>query len=353
MRVTPKSILRAQRLFIPAVLAAVLTAMAGCASLGESASPANTQAGDSSQSALKVASTVSPITSLAENIGGDRIQLTGIVPEGTNSHTFEPAPSVAAILAEADLFIANGLFLEEPTIRMAEANKKEGAVHLILGPKTVTEDEWVFDFSFPEGEGHPNPHLWTAPQLAVRYAEHIRDELVRLDGTNADFYRQNYVKLAASIEDLDRRIFQAVETIPPENRKLLTYHDSFPYFGPRYGFEIIGAIQPSDFTEPSAREVASLIDQVRENNVPAVFGSEVFPSPVLQQIAREGGAEFVDQLRDDDLPGGPGDPEHTYMGLILEDVRIITTALGGDPAALEGYDPSHVIEGESGAVYPQ
>ncbi len=302
---------------------------------------------------LKVSATVSPITSLAENIGGDRIELTGIVPEGTNSHTFEPAPSVAVILAETDLFIANGLFLEEPTIKMAEANRKAGAVHLILGPKTVTEDEWVFDFSFPEEDGHPNPHLWTAPNLALKYAEFIRDELSALDPANADYYRGNFDKLAATINDLDQRIFEAVETIPPENRKLLTYHDSFPYFGPRYGFEIIGAIQPSDFTEPSAREVASLIDQVRDNNVPAIFGSEVFPSPVLEQIAREGGAEFVDQLRDDDLPGAPGDPEHTYMGLILVDVQIMTTALGGDPAALDGYDPGKVFEGESGAIYPQ
>ena len=302
---------------------------------------------------LKVASTVSPITSLAENIGGDRIDLTGIVPEGTNSHTFEPAPSVAVTLAETDLFIANGLFLEEPTINMAQSNRKAGSAHLILGPKTITEDQWVFDFSFPEDEGHPNPHLWTAPHLALKYAEFIRDELVALDPANADYYRGNFDKLSAKINDLDQRIYQAVETIPPENRKLLTYHDSFPYFGPRYGFEIIGAIQPSDFTEPSAREVASLIDQVRENNVPAIFGSEVFPSPVLQQIAREGGAEFVDQLRDDDLPGEPGNLDHTYMGLILEDVRIITTALGGDPAALDGYDPSQVFEGQSGAIYPQ
>ncbi|MCY4366286.1 MAG: metal ABC transporter substrate-binding protein [Chloroflexi bacterium] len=353
MRTTLKSILRLQRLSILAVLATVLTATVGCATQGESGSPANVETGDSSRAALKVASTVSPITSLAENIGGDRIRLTGIVPEGTNSHTFEPAPSVAAILAEADLFIANGLFLEEPTIRMAEANQKEGAVHLILGPKTITEEEWVFDFSFPQDEGHPNPHLWTAPHLALRYAQHIRDELVRLDADNAAYYEENFDALAASINDLDRRVMAATETIPPVNRKLLTYHDSFPYFGPRYGFEIIGAIQPSDFTEPSAREVASLIDQVRESEVPAIFGSEVFPSPVMQQIAREGGAEFVDELRDDDLPGGPGDPEHTYMGLILEDVRIIVNALEGDPSPLEGYDPGHVFEGESGAVYPQ
>ena len=302
---------------------------------------------------LKVVSTVSPITSLIENIGGTRIDLEGVVPEGVNSHTFEPAPSVAALLSEADLFIANGLFLEEPTIEMARANKKAGTVIVTLGDKAVTREEWVFDFSFPAEDGHPNPHLWTSPPLALRYAELIRDELTALDPDNASYYDENLATLRERIDDLDRRIVEAVATVPPENRKLLTYHDSFPYFGPRYGFEIIGAVQPSDFTEPSAREVAQLIDQIRASDVPAIFGSEVFPSPVMQQIASEGGAEFVDQLRDDDLPGAPGDPQHTYLGLILTDVEIIVTALGGTTDALDGFDPSLVFEGDSGAHYPQ
>ena len=332
----------------PALLALVLMLLAmACTSDEENG------AGENATGKLRVASTVSPITSLAENIGGTRIDLEGIVPEGVNSHTFEPAPSVAAVLSEADLFIANGLFLEEPTIEMARANKKPGAVIATLGDKAVSREEWVFDFSFPSEDGHPNPHLWTSPPLGLRYAELIRDELVALDPDNASYYNDNLEALRERIEDLDRRTAEAVATIPPENRKLLTYHDSFPYFGPRYGFEIIGAVQPSDFTEPSAREVAQLIEQIRESQVPAIFGSEVFPSPVMEQIAREGGAEFVDQLRDDDLPGAPGDPRHTYLGLILTDVEIIVTALGGSTDALQGFDPSLVFEGDSGAHYPQ
>ena len=114
---------------------------------------------------LRVVSTVSPITSLVENIGGTRIQLEGVVPEGTNSHSFEPAPSVATVLSNADLFVANGLFLEEPTIEMARANLKPDGVILTLGDQAVSKDEWVFDFSFPESDGHPNPHLWTASRL--------------------------------------------------------------------------------------------------------------------------------------------------------------------------------------------
>ena len=334
-----------------------LACSSGAASTGtvEPAPAAQSEVQSEAQSVagLRVVSTVSPITSLVENVGGDRIALEGIVPEGANSHTFEPAPSVAAVLARADLFVANGLFLEEPTIEMARANRKPGALILLLGDRTITREEWVFDFSFPDSERQPNPHLWTAPHLALKYAELIRDELAVLDPANADYYNENYGKLKTRIEDLDGRIAAAMDTIPPQNRKLLTYHDSFPFFGPRYGLEIIGAVQPSDFTEPSAREVARLIDQIRETEVPAIFGSAVFPSPVMEQIAKESGAEFVDKLRDDDLPGVPGAARHSYLGLILEDAHTIVSALGGDPSPLDGFDPGLVFAGQSRAVYPQ
>ena len=236
---------------------------------------------------------------------------------------------------------------------MAQASKQDHAEILTLADKAITRDQWVFDFSFPEEGGHPNPHLWTAPLLALRYAEIAKERLSALDPGNASYYNENYARLKTRIEDLDRRIESAVNTIPPQNRKLLTYHDSFPFFAPRYGMEIIGAIQPSDFTQPSVRDVAGLIDQVRESGVPAIFGSEVFPSDVMEQIATEGGAQFVDQLRDDDLPGAPGDPLHSYLGMMVSNTRIIVSSLGGNPSALEGFDASPVFEGESGAVYPQ
>jgi manganese/iron transport system substrate-binding protein len=302
---------------------------------------------------LKVVTTVSPITSIAENIGGDKIELEGVVPEGVNSHTFEPPPSLAATMEDADLIVVNGLALEEPTIELAEANKPDDTPILVLGDNTVSEEEWKFDFSFPESEGNPNPHLWPNPFHGLKYAELIRDQLVELDPENADYYNANYEAFEAKINEVDELTKQAVATVPEENRKLLTYHDSWAYWAPVYGFEVIGAVQPSDFSEPSAQEVADLIDQVRELDLPAVFGSEVFPSDVLEQIAEEGGAEFVDDLRDDDLPGAPGDPEHTYVGLIAQNMRIMIPALGGSAAVWDTFDPSPVFEGESNAEYPQ
>ncbi len=302
---------------------------------------------------LRVVTSVSPITSLAESVGGDRIALEGIVPEGADSHTFEPAPSAARAMAEADLIALNGLFLEEPALEMAQANKKDGAVILLLGNRAVSREEWAFGASFPESRGHPNPHLWMSPPLALRYAALIRDELSALDAPNADYYAANYERLRGRLEALDRAIAEAVATIPPANRKLLTYHDSFPYFAARYGMEVIAAAQPSDFTEPSARSVASLIEQVRESGVPAVFGSQAFPSPSLERIAEASGARFVDSLRDDDLPGAPDDPRHSYLGMMLANTETMVAALGGSADALVALDADPSLQVAGGAAYPQ
>ncbi len=295
---------------------------------------------------LRVVTTVSPITNIIQNIGGDHIEVTGIVPEGVNSHTFEPAPSDARLLAQADIIFVNGLFLEEPTIKLAEANKREGVEIVSLGEQTVTPEEYVFDFSFPKEAGNPNPHLWMNPLYAARYAELVAESLAAADPANADDYQANAAAFAARIDVLDKAIAATLNTVPAEKRRLLTYHDSFAYFAPRYGFTVLGAVQPADFSEPSAQEVAQLITQLREEKIPAIFGSEVFSSPILEQIAKESGAVFIDQLRDDDLPGEPGDDNHSYFGLMVEDVRVITEALGGDVGGMDGIETGNLSGGK-------
>ena len=311
------------------------------------------QNADREDTRLKVVTTVSPITSIVENIGGPRISLEGVVPEGVNSHTFEPTPSMAKLMAGADLIIINGLFLEEPTLALAESNKKDDAVILALGDRSVTPDEWQFDFTFPESAGHPNPHLWPDPNLGLRYAELVQDRLAALDPDNAAYYAGNLEIFRGKVEKMDQAIGAAVATVPEGNRKLLTYHDSWAYFAKQYGMEVIGAVQPSNFSQPSVREVAELIDQVKELGLPAVFGSEVFSSDVLEAIASEADAQFIDDLADDDLPGKPGDPGHTYLGLMKQNLAAMIPALGGDASAVTGLDIRNVFDGASGAVYPQ
>ena len=125
---------------------------------------------------LDVATTVAPISSLAREIGGDRIRLHGLIPDATNSHTFEPSPSDAKVLSKADLIVVNGLHLEQPTLDLAEASKSPEAVIRFLGDNTITQADWLFDFSFPESAGDPNPHLW----MNVQYADPLRAADARL-----------------------------------------------------------------------------------------------------------------------------------------------------------------------------
>ena len=298
---------------------------------------------------LVIATTVAPITSIVANIAGDRADVTGLVPEGTNSHTYEPKPSVAELLARADVVYVNGLQLEELTADLAQANLKAGAELIELGTRVLPADEWIYDFSFPKAGGKPNPHLWTDPLLARRYAEVVAEDLAERDPDNAAYYRSNLTKFDALITELDTAMRTAFATVP--TRELLTYHDAYAYFAADYDWRVIGAIQVSDVEEPTPREVADLIDQIRAEQVPAIFGSEVFPSPVLEQIARETGTTYIDDLRDDDLPGVPGDLEHSWLGLMVFDFRTITAALGGDPSALDALEIRDVAPDE--AAYPQ
>jgi len=284
-----------------------------------------------------VVTTVAPLRNIIEEVGGDRISVVALVPEGTNSHTFDPPPSAVGEIEKADLIIINGLNLELPTLELAKANAPDDRI-VELGDRAISREEYVFDFSFPEEDGNPNPHLWTAPDQAVKYVEIVQAELSKVDPDGEEYYNANAERFIQRLWELDEAIAAATQTIPEAHRKLITYHDSFPYFAPRYGLEVIGAIQPSDFSEPSPREVADLIAQVRAAGVPAIFGSEVFPSEVLDTIAQEAGAVQVSTLSDDDLPGEPGDAENTLVAMMVENVRTMVTALGGDASALDGFD---------------
>jgi len=286
-----------------------------------------------------IVTTVSPITNMVQNIGGIHIRVTGIVPGGVDSHTFEPIPSDIKTLQAADMIVMNGLDLELPTLILTEKVKKATASILQLGNRALKEEDWRYDFSFPREHGHPNPHVWLNIALVMRYAEIVKDQLIAMDPANTASYQQNAAIYLAKLQKLDEAIFKCVESIPENNRKLVTYHDSFAYFAPRYGMTVIAAIQPSDFSEPGPQEVISIIKQIRETGVPAIFGSEVFPSKVMAQIARESKAKFVDQLSDDALPAAPN---HSFIGMMVHNMTIMTEALGGNPTCVANIDVSNI-----------
>jgi len=300
---------------------------------------------------VQVVTTVAPITSIAANVIGDCATIVGIVPEGTNSHTFEPPPSAAEVMTTADVVFINGLQLEEPTKELAQANVADGVSIVELGDETISPDQYKYDFSFPEDGGKPNPHLWTDPTLVKVYADIIRETMIETVPECADEMNENFDEFVVLVDEFDVAIREAFETVPEEQRKLVTYHDAYAYFADTYGWNVIGAVQPADFGDPTPADVVSLIEQIEAEQVPAIFGSEVFPSPILEQIAEETGAVYVDDLRDDDLPGAPGEVDHSWLGLMKFNFITMTEALGGDAGVLEAFEVRNVATDD--AEYPQ
>jgi ABC-type Zn uptake system ZnuABC Zn-binding protein ZnuA len=312
------------------LIAAASLVLSACGS-GDSGS---TDSG-ASDDRLVVAATVAPITNIVSIVGGDLVEVEGIVPEGSDSHTFEPAPQVAELVSRADVIFVNGLQLEDPTIALAEANLKPGAEIVEIGTRLLPESDYLYDFSFPEEEGKPNPHLWTDPTYVIEYADVVREVLSERDPDNADAFTANFEAFTAEVAKLDAAVRTDQECLAVEDRKLVTYHDAYAYFAKNYDWTVIGAIEPSSFDEPTPAEVAQLIDQIREENVQVIFGSEVFPSNVLQVIADEAGVRYEDSLRDDDLPGAPGDEEHSLLHLLRYNFRTMISGLGCTPTELD------------------
>ncbi len=331
----------------PLVLASASAAalvLAGCGGSDDSATEPD---GDS----ILVATTVSPITSIVSRVGGDCVDVRGIVPEGTNSHTFEPAPSVAALLSDADVVFINGLKLEDPTLAMAEANMADGAELVELGTVALPEEDYIFDFSFPEEDGKPNPHLWTDPTYAIVYADIVREVLSERDPECADQMQENFEAFAAQAEELAEAVRLDQQTVPAGGLKLVTYHDAYAYFAENFGWQVVGAVQPSDFADPTPSEVVTLIEQIRAEGVPTIFGSEVFPSNVLEEVGNETGVRYEQSLRDDDLPGAPGEENHSWLGLMQYNFATMIEGLGGDASNVRAVDITSPVP--DNADYPQ
>lgn len=343
---------RTRRSLLPALSLAAATALALTACGGGSdAAPSESASGTAGASGLVVATTVAPITSIVAAVAGDNVTIEGIVPEGTNSHTFEPEPQTAELLNKADLIFINGLKLEDPTLQLAEANKKDGAEIIELGTIVLPESDYLYDFSFPEEDGKPNPHLWTDPGYAVAYADLVRQKLTERDPANAAEYQANFEAFKVEADKLADAVRADQASVPEGQLKLVTYHDAYAYFAKNFGWNVVGAIQPSSFDEPTPAEVADLIAQIRAEGVPTIFGSEVFPSPVLEAIAAETGVRYEDSLRDDDLPGAPGEAQHSLLELLRYNFRTMIAGLGGQPTQLDAL----VIERKvpDSATYPQ
>lgn len=323
------------------VAAAALLVLAACGSDGATSEPASStiESAAAVETRLTVVVSDPPIADLVAQVAGDGVEVVSVVPMGADGHTYQPVPEDARTLAGADIYIENGMDLNNVVTSFAVVNYPEGTPHYELS-EVIPRSEVISTDSAEEiashGHAHSfNAHFWPDLRYAGMYVERISEILADNDPTNAATYTERAAAVTAQLQQMDAAFVTALATIPEANRKMVVYHDSWSYFGRRYNVPVIGAIQPTDFSEPSAAELRSTIEEVKAAGVPAFFGSEVFPSDVLEVIEAESGAAYVADLSDDRLPGEPGTPEHSYQGMMLANTRTIVEALGGDASALD------------------
>ncbi|MDE0198151.1 MAG: metal ABC transporter substrate-binding protein [Caldilineaceae bacterium] len=288
---------------------------------------------------LVVVTTGNVIANHIYNIGGDRVTIERLVAQGTDPHHYEPAPSDVVKLTEADIiFLRGGNRPEAVRTRLERFASEEATIAFV--DAAIESDEFIYD-----DFGHIDMHLGGDTIFTIRYAGQIRDTLVNRDPDNADTYNANHDAYTARLMEVDEATKALVATIPEKNRQLYSYHNSFSYFARRHGFKVLGSIQPHDFSEPSAHDVAEIIDLLRELKLPAIFGSSFTPSPVMEQISREADVPIF-WIDDDTLPGEPGDLEHSFVNMKVQNMKTLAEALGGDPTLMDHIDTRNIPETE-------
>jgi len=294
---------------IVAPLLALMVLLTACESRPPQGQPTGPQK-------LIVVTTLTVLADLIQQVGGDKVQVKALVPPGGEVHTYQPTPDDIKSVAQAKIVFYNGAHLEEwidKTIRSA------GKPNL---PIVVLSEGLPL---IKESGNDPNPHLWLDVANAKAYVEKIRDGLSKMDGANAGYYADRAKSYLAQLDELDKWIQAEVATIPKARRKLVTFHDAFPYFAERYGFSLHGVLVASPGKEPSARDLTALARRIKQDRVPAVFAEAQFNPKAMEVLASDTGVRVITNLYNDSLSTGP--EANSYIALMKHNVTQIVNAL--------------------------
>jgi ABC-type Zn uptake system ZnuABC Zn-binding protein ZnuA len=290
------------------------TCLAAC---GASTSPAPSAGGYAGP--LVVVTTTTVFADMIRQVGGPDVSVTSLVPKGGDVHTFEPKPADVQAVASAKLLVMNGLGLDdwlEKTITNAA----------VAGTPVVKLGVDLPGVTLLPGEdpGTQNPHLWMDVKYGEAYVDRIAAALKQADPTGAAGFDSRAAAYKTRLEALDVSIRSRIATIPEADRKLVTFHDAFPYFARAYGITIVGVAVEAPGQDPSAAYTAQLIDAIKASGVKAIFSESQFPAKLVDQLAAETGTKVVADLYDDSV-GDP--PVDSYEAVVKWDVDQLVTAL--------------------------
>ena len=293
---------------------------------------------------LKVVASFSIIGDFAQNVGGDRIELTTLVGPNGDAHVYEPKPTDAVAMAGADVVLVNGLQFEGFLQRLVDASAtKASIVELTKGVETLKmEEEGHHDEAAEakEGEEHAaeeeghhhhgdiDPHAFQSVPNAEIYVKNIADAFCAADSAGCQTYQANAMAYTTKLKALDEEVKAAVASIPADKRTIITSHDAFGYFAHQYGITFLAPEGVSTESEASAADVAALIRQVRDDNASAIFVENVTNPRLIEQIAAEtdlnvGGTLFSDALSDE------SGPAPTYIDMMRNNIATIRGAILG------------------------
>lgn len=311
------------------LLGAVGLGILACSGAGARPGESGGTVDDGTTDGLRVVATTTVLADLVRQVGGADVVVTSLVPNGGEVHTFDPTPSDVQRIVEADLVVMNGLGLDEWLGDLvADAGTDARVVELAEGLDGV---------EYLEAAGHGaedgthagedlNPHLWLNVGYARRYAERIGATLGELDPEHAPGYDTATTRFDERLATLDDDVRTAIASVPQDRRRVVVFHEAFPYFAAAYGLEIVGTVVDAPGQDPSAGQIADLVAAIREARVAAIFSEVQFNDDLVRTLADETGVAVVSDLYTDTL-GDP--PVDTYEGMIRWDLDRIVAALRG------------------------
>jgi zinc/manganese transport system substrate-binding protein len=269
------------------------------------------------QSRLNVVASFSILGDFVRNVGGDLVSVTTLVGPDGDVHVYTPAPQDAEKVANAKLLIVNGLGLEGWLPRLLQASGSKAPI--IVATKGIAPLKLGSD---------ADPHAWQSVANAKAYVANISDALMAADPADADVFRANAKTYLAKLDALEREVREAIARIPEGRRRAISTHDAFGYFAAAYGIEFIAPEGVSTESEPSARDIAGIITQIKISKIPAVFLENISDPRLIQRIAAETGARIGGTLYSDSLTGEKGDAP-TYIDMVRHNIKTLTSALAG------------------------
>lgn len=291
---------------------------------------------------VKAVATFSILADMTNQVGAGRVEVTSIVPAGSDTHVYRPRPSDVGVISRAKIVIENGAGFEGWIERLIDASGYRGkrvvaveGAHL-LGPSEGAHshahdhggDKHDEAHDHPDRDGRADPHAWHDLNNALIYVENIRSGLCSVDPEGCSVYTQNAERYASEIRQLDGRLRSGFAGVPEEERRIVTSHAGFAYFANRYGLKAFSAQGLSTGSEPSAQDVAQLVRRIRALDVRAYFLESAANPRMLEQIASETNLRGGERLFSDTLSDADG-PAPTYLALIEHNARTILSALGG------------------------